>query len=127
MLGPFYIGFIDFMLKVKIFLDYINLFFPNKYKRNDVLFIFILWYYLNSIIYTKAFSINLKIYFINRFWKMKKKNIPCIKCNKCRKFKSPKVSHIFNKILFLQWFVKSVAAMIKTNVKKNKKLWYQKQ
>ena len=31
----FCIGFIDFMLKGKILLDYTNLFFPNEYKKND--------------------------------------------------------------------------------------------
>ena len=31
----FCIGVIDFMLKSKRFLDYTNLFSPNKYKKND--------------------------------------------------------------------------------------------
>ena len=31
----FYIGFIDFMLKGKSLLEYINLFFTNEYKKND--------------------------------------------------------------------------------------------
>ena len=31
----FCIGFIDFMLKGKILLDYTNLFSPNEYKKND--------------------------------------------------------------------------------------------
>ena len=31
----FCIGVIDFMLKGKRFLDYTNLFSPNKYKKND--------------------------------------------------------------------------------------------
>ena len=30
----FCIGFIDLMLKGKILLEYINLFFPNEYKKN---------------------------------------------------------------------------------------------
>ena len=29
------------------------------------------------------------------------KQIYCIKCNKCRKFKKPKISHIFDKTLVL--------------------------
>ena len=33
----FCIGFIDFMLKGKMLLDYINLFSPNEYKKNDKL------------------------------------------------------------------------------------------
>ena len=33
--GYFCIGFIDFMLKGKILLDYKNLFFPNDYDKND--------------------------------------------------------------------------------------------
>ena len=33
--GYFCIGFIDFMLESKSFLDYTNLFCPNEYERND--------------------------------------------------------------------------------------------
>ena len=33
--GYFCIRFIDFMLKGKSLLDYTNLFFPNKYEKND--------------------------------------------------------------------------------------------
>ena len=35
MCGYFCIGFIDFMLKGKSLLKYINLFSPNEYKKND--------------------------------------------------------------------------------------------
>ena len=35
MCGYFCIGFIDFMLKGKSFLDYINLFSPYDYEKND--------------------------------------------------------------------------------------------
>ena len=35
MYGYFCIGFIDFMLKVKSFLAYTNLFSPNNYEKND--------------------------------------------------------------------------------------------
>ena len=35
MCGSFCIGFIDFMLKGKSFLDCTNLFSPNKYEKND--------------------------------------------------------------------------------------------
>ena len=31
----FCIGFVDFMLKGKSFLDYTNLFSPNEYEKND--------------------------------------------------------------------------------------------
>ena len=31
----FFTGFISFMLKVKSLLGYTNLFFPNKYEKND--------------------------------------------------------------------------------------------
>ena len=31
----FYIKFIDFMLKRKLLLDYINFFSPNDYEKND--------------------------------------------------------------------------------------------
>ena len=33
--GYFCIGFIDFMLQGKTFLDYTNLFSPNNYEKND--------------------------------------------------------------------------------------------
>ena len=35
MCGYFCIGLINFMLKGKSFLDYINLFSPNEYEKND--------------------------------------------------------------------------------------------
>ena len=35
MCGYFCIGFIDFMLKGKSLLEYINLFSPNDYGKND--------------------------------------------------------------------------------------------
>ena len=35
MCGYFCIGFIDFMLKGKSFLEYTNLFSPNDYEQND--------------------------------------------------------------------------------------------
>ena len=35
MCGCVCVGFTDFMLKGKSFLDYTNLFFPNKYEKND--------------------------------------------------------------------------------------------
>ena len=35
MCGYFCIGFIDFMLKGKILLDYTNLCSPNEYEKND--------------------------------------------------------------------------------------------
>ena len=35
MCGYFYIGFTDFMLKRKSLLDYINLFSPNEYEKNN--------------------------------------------------------------------------------------------
>ena len=33
--GYFCVGFIDFMLKPKILVDYTNLFSPNDYEKND--------------------------------------------------------------------------------------------
>ena len=35
MCGYFWIGFINFVLKGKILLDYTNLFSPNGYEKND--------------------------------------------------------------------------------------------
>ena len=39
MCGCFCIGFIDFMLKSKSFLDYTNLFSPNDYEKNDKIYL----------------------------------------------------------------------------------------
>ena len=77
MCAYFCIGFIDFMLKGKSLLGYINLFFPNDYEKND--------------------KNNAKIFSITK--KMKKLN--CIICGKCRKFEKPRISYIFEKILVL--------------------------
>ena len=49
------IRFIDFMLKGKCFLDYINLFFPNEYEKNDKI--------------TLKYFPYLKKLFLNRFLK----------------------------------------------------------
>ena len=35
MCGYFYIGFIDFMFKGKILIEYANLFSPNNFEKND--------------------------------------------------------------------------------------------
>ena len=37
MCGYFYVGFIDFMLVGKKFTDYINLFSPHYFKKNDII------------------------------------------------------------------------------------------
>ena len=39
MRGYFCIGFIDFTVKGKGLLDYINLFYPNNYENNDKIII----------------------------------------------------------------------------------------
>ena len=36
MIQYFCIGFIDFMLKGKNLIDYVNLFSPNNFKNNDI-------------------------------------------------------------------------------------------
>ena len=36
---------------------------------------------------------------MNRFWEGREEKICCIKCNKCRKFKNPKISYTFDKTL----------------------------
>ena len=46
MCGYFSIGFIDFMLAEKTLTEYINLFSPNKFKKNDNI---ILNYFMNNI------------------------------------------------------------------------------
>ena len=74
MCGYFYIGFIDFMLKGRSLLDYASLFSSNEYEKNDE-------------IIRKNFKVKMIIY--------------CIKCNKYRKFKNPKISCIFYKAVVL--------------------------
>ena len=63
MCGYFRIGFIDFMLKGKRLLDYINLLSPNKYENNDKILL-------------KYFSITKKV---------KVKKLYCFICGKYRK------------------------------------------
>ena len=46
MCGYFCIGFIDFMLKEKNLTEYINLFSPNNFKKNDSI---ILNYFMSKI------------------------------------------------------------------------------
>ena len=70
----FRIGFIDFMLKGRSFLDYTNLFSPNEYENNNKI--------------PKLFSITKK-------FKMKK--IYCLICGKNKKFKNPIMLYIFEK------------------------------
>ena len=55
MCGYVCIGFIDFMLKGKSLLDYINLFSPNEYEKNDETILI----YLQSILkkFLKIYSI----------------------------------------------------------------------
>ena len=43
MCGYFCIGFIDFILKGKSFLDYTNLFSPNDYEKNDKIILKYFW------------------------------------------------------------------------------------
>ena len=77
MCGYFCIGFIDFMLKSQILLDYTNLFPPNDYVKND--------------------KVILKIFSIIK--KMKK--LYCVICGKYRKFEKAKISYLLKKTLFL--------------------------
>ena len=67
----FCIGFIDFMLKGKTLLEYINLFFPNEYEKNDR-------------IISKYFHL---IYYLV--------------CDKYKKLKNPLISYLFKIILGL--------------------------
>ena len=66
MCGYFCIGFIDFIRKGKGLLDFVNLFSPNEYEKNDKK--------------TKIFSITKNV-------EMKKLN--CLICGKYRKFEKP--------------------------------------
>ena len=70
MCGYFRIGFIDFMLKGKRLLDYINLLSPNKYENNDKILL-------------KYFSITKKV---------KLKKLYCFICVSIEKFEKPKIS-----------------------------------
>ena len=69
MFGYYCIGFIDFILKGKSFFEYTNLFPPKEHEKN------------NKII-LKYFQ-RIKTYLIV--------------CDKCRKFKTPKIQYIFKK------------------------------
>ena len=73
MCGYFCIGFIDFMWKRKSFLDYVNLFSPNDYEKNDK-------------IITKIFSITKKM-----------NKIYCTICGKYRNFEKPNKSYLLQK------------------------------
>ena len=42
-----------------------------------------------------------KDFFMNKFKKMKTKQIFCIKCDKFREFENPKIPYIFNRTLLL--------------------------
>ena len=79
MRGYFCIGFIGFMPNSKGLLDYGNLFSPNEYEKNDKILL--------------------------KYFKVKMKRIYCIKCDKYRKFKNPKISCIFDKtvVLYIVW------------------------
>ena len=67
MSGHFCIGIIDFMLKGKNLLDYINLYSPNDYGKNDEIIL-------------KLFKLLSRL-----------KNYSFI-CGKCRKLETPKIS-----------------------------------
>ena len=64
-------GFIDFMLKRRSLLDYINLFSPNKYEKNNKI-----------------------LYILPKIWKNDK---IILKYCQYRKFKNPKILYIFEK------------------------------
>ena len=46
MCGYFFIGFVDFMLAEKTLTEFINLFSPNNFKRNDDI---ILKYFITNV------------------------------------------------------------------------------
>ena len=75
MCGYFSTRFINFMVKGRRLLDYINSFSPNKYEKNDKIICFrnqrfILWIDSKTVRIKKVF---------------------CINCNKYRQFKNPKI------------------------------------
>ena len=81
MCGYFCIGFINFMLKGKIFLDYTNLFSPSDYEKNDK---------------------RIKTFFLLiDFKKVRMTKIHFTKCKKYKEFKMPKIAYICNKTLLL--------------------------
>ena len=89
----FCIGFIDFMLKDKILLDYTNLLSPKYYQKN-----------YNNL---KIFSTTKKI-----------KKLYCVICGKYRKFEKPRISHLLQETLVLLFVVS--AKMKKKNYLKRK-------
>ena len=60
MLGYFCIGFIDFMLKDKSYLESTNLFSPNEYKKNDKITLKYFQYNLNKLKCVVMFAINIE-------------------------------------------------------------------
>ena len=81
MFGYLFIGFINFMLKIKCFLDYTNLFSRNEYKNNDKIML-------------KCFQElqTTKYFYYGRILKeVKMKKIYYMRCSKYRKFTNPKM------------------------------------
>ena len=60
MCGYFCIGFIDFMLKGKRFLDYTNLFSPNDFEKNDKIILKYFQQNLNKLKCIVMFAINIE-------------------------------------------------------------------
>ena len=60
MWGYFCTGFIDFMLKGKIFLDYTNLFSCNNYKKKNKIILKYFQQNLNKLKCIAMFVINIK-------------------------------------------------------------------
>ena len=58
--GYFCVGFIDFMLKGKSFLEYTNLFSRNEYKNNDKVILKYFQYNLSKLKCILMFVINIK-------------------------------------------------------------------
>ena len=59
MCGYFFIGFIDFMLKGKILLDYTNLFSLNEYLKNEKIILQYFQQNLNKLKCVAMFTINI--------------------------------------------------------------------
>ena len=75
--GCFYILFIDFMSKGKNLFDYTNLNSPNEYERN------------NKII----------LKYFKQLEKLRWKKIYCVEFKKYKKFKNPKISYFYKKLV----------------------------
>ena len=98
MRGYFCIGFVNFMLKGKSLLDYINLFSPNKYEKNDNTEIFPLTKDLKWKKSIALFVLSIENLKILKYTFLKKTLVLFIICSKCKNEDSIEILKILSLI-----------------------------